>query len=99
VYDDRWSEAIAVGSLAFVESVKNQLDAKAARRGGGPKEVLDFTMEGSIKPLVPTVGTAFLNPLPRLILSGAAYETGVYSYQEIAKEFGVHFNTVGRIVR
>jgi putative transposase len=29
----------------------------------------------------------------------AAYETGAYSYQRIAKEFGVHFTTVGRIVR
>ena len=27
------------------------------------------------------------------------YETGAYSYQQIAKEFGVHFTTVGRIVR
>ena len=29
----------------------------------------------------------------------AAYETGAYSYQEIAKHFKVHFTTVGRIVR
>jgi DNA invertase Pin-like site-specific DNA recombinase len=29
----------------------------------------------------------------------AAYQTGGYSYQQIAKEFGVHFTTVGRIVR
>jgi hypothetical protein len=29
----------------------------------------------------------------------AVYETGSYSYQQIAKEFGVHFTTVGRIVR
>jgi len=29
----------------------------------------------------------------------AAYETGAYSYQQIAKEFGVHFTTVGRAVR
>lgn len=29
----------------------------------------------------------------------AAYETGDYSYQQIAKEFGVHFTTVGRLVR
>lgn len=29
----------------------------------------------------------------------AAYETGAYSYQQIAKEFGVHFTTVGRMVR
>jgi REP element-mobilizing transposase RayT len=28
-----------------------------------------------------------------------AYETGAYSYQQIGKEFGVHFTTVGRIVR
>ena len=32
VRDDRWSEAIAVGSLAFVENVKNQLGLKAAHR-------------------------------------------------------------------
>ncbi len=29
----------------------------------------------------------------------SAYKTGAYSYQQIAKEFGVHFTTVGRIVR
>lgn len=29
----------------------------------------------------------------------AAYETGAYSYQQIAKECGVHFTTVGRVVR
>ena len=29
----------------------------------------------------------------------AAYETGAYSYQQIAREFGVHFTTVGRAVR
>ena len=30
--DDSWSEAIAVGSLAFVENVKNQLGIKASHR-------------------------------------------------------------------
>ncbi len=29
----------------------------------------------------------------------AAYQSGAYSYQQIGKEFGVHFTTVGRIVR
>lgn len=29
----------------------------------------------------------------------AAYETGEYSYQQIAKHFGMHFTTVGEIVR
>lgn len=32
VRDDRWSEAIAVGSLAFIETVKNDLGVKAAHR-------------------------------------------------------------------
>ena len=30
--DDGWSEAIAVGSLAFVETVKNNLGVKARHR-------------------------------------------------------------------
>jgi putative transposase len=30
--DDRWSEAIAVGSLAFVETVKNDLGIRATHR-------------------------------------------------------------------
>ncbi|MDD5240826.1 MAG: transposase [Sulfuricella sp.] len=29
----------------------------------------------------------------------AAYATGAYSYQQIAEHFGVHFTTVGRVVR
>jgi hypothetical protein len=29
----------------------------------------------------------------------AAYETGAYSYQQIGEHFGVHFTTVGRVVR
>jgi hypothetical protein len=29
----------------------------------------------------------------------AAYDTGVYSYREIAEHFGLHLATVGRIVR
>jgi hypothetical protein len=33
VRDDRWSEAIAVGSLGFVESVKSELGNKALHRG------------------------------------------------------------------
>ena len=30
--DDRWSEAIAVGSLVFVERIKNDLGVKALHR-------------------------------------------------------------------
>jgi hypothetical protein len=32
VHDDRWSEAIAVGSLAFVPNVKGELGSKALHR-------------------------------------------------------------------
>ena len=32
VRDARWSEAVAVGSLAFVEKVKRELEFKAAHR-------------------------------------------------------------------
>jgi putative transposase len=32
VRDDRWSKAIAVGSLAFIETVKNNLGVKAMHR-------------------------------------------------------------------
>jgi hypothetical protein len=32
VRDARWSEAVAVGSLAFVEKVKSELGIKAVRR-------------------------------------------------------------------
>ncbi len=30
--DDRWSESIAVGSLAFIDKVKSELGFKAAHR-------------------------------------------------------------------
>jgi hypothetical protein len=36
--DDRWSEAIAVGNLEFVESVKNELGSKAMHRAVEQKD-------------------------------------------------------------
>lgn len=33
VRDDRWSQAIAVGSLAYIENVKTELGNKALHRG------------------------------------------------------------------
>jgi hypothetical protein len=38
VRDDRWSEAIAVGSFAFVESVKSELSGRAAHRAAEEKD-------------------------------------------------------------
>ncbi|MEQ1591682.1 MAG: transposase [Thiobacillaceae bacterium] len=39
------------------------------------------------------------NALDRNAAIVTAYATGAYSYQEIATHFGIHFTTVGRIVR
>jgi hypothetical protein len=36
--DHRWSEAIAVGTLAFVESVKSELGGRATHRGVEQKD-------------------------------------------------------------
>jgi hypothetical protein len=52
VRDDRWSEAIAVGSLAFVESVKSDLGGR----------VFDFTLGTH---LITTKGTTELGGAKR----------------------------------
>jgi hypothetical protein len=36
--DDRWSEAIAIGSLSFVENVKSDLGSKATHRAFEQKD-------------------------------------------------------------
>ena len=36
--DDRWSAVVAVGSLAFVESVKSELGRRATHRGVEQKD-------------------------------------------------------------
>ena len=61
VRDDRWSEAIAVGSLAFIETVKNNLGVKAMHRevieANGtyalrePAESYERNFTGEIEPL------------------------------------------------
>jgi REP-associated tyrosine transposase len=61
VRDDRWSEAIAVGSFAFVETVKNNLGVKAMHRevieADGtyglrePAESYERNFTGEIEPL------------------------------------------------
>ena len=59
--DDRWSDAIAVGSVGFVESVKGELGSKALHRGveqiGGAytlreqSESYDGNLPGETEPL------------------------------------------------
>jgi hypothetical protein len=45
--DDRWSEAIAVGNLSFVESVKNELGSKAIHRTLEQKDAIYALRERS----------------------------------------------------
>lgn len=49
--DDRWSESIAVGSLAFVEKVKDQLGIKATHRDVLPADGT-YTLREASEPYV-----------------------------------------------
>jgi hypothetical protein len=51
------------------------------------------------RPLPPPLEEIKRNAKDRNSAIIAAYATGAYSYQKIAEYFGIHFTTVGRIVR
>jgi putative transposase len=47
VRDNRWSEAIAVGNLTFVETVKSELGGRAMHRGVEQRDGAYALREGS----------------------------------------------------
>jgi len=51
------------------------------------------------RPLAPTLAEIEQGEADRNAAIRAAHGTGAYSYQQIAEYFGMHFTTVGRIVR
>jgi putative transposase len=51
------------------------------------------------RPLAPTLAKIELRETDRNAAIRAAHATGAYSYQQIADHFGMHFTTVGRVVR
>jgi len=51
------------------------------------------------RPPPPTLAAIERHAQDRNTVIRAAYATGAYSYQQIAAHFGIHFTTVGRIVR
>jgi len=51
------------------------------------------------RPLAPTLAEIELREADRNAAIRAAHATGAYSYQQIADHFGMHFTTVGRVVR
>ncbi len=81
---------IYLGDEDFVEQMRGKL--------GGRDEDVNIPRVQQRGP-APKLGTIRRQHKNRDDAIQAAYETGAYSYQQIAKEFGVHFTTVGRIVR
>jgi hypothetical protein len=80
VRDDRWSEAIAVGSLAFVESIKSDLSGRATHRAVEQKEA----------PGISKNETVMANaPLPRLSRESQRWVLQRYSfgYEHITEEW------------
>jgi putative transposase len=81
---------IYLGDDDFVEQMREKL-------GGQARDVnIPRVQQRGAAPKVSSIRRQYPN---RDEAMRAAYETGAYSYQQIAKEFGVHFTTVGRIVR
>jgi REP element-mobilizing transposase RayT len=81
---------IYLGDEDFVEEMRGRL-------GERDEDVnIPKAQQRKLAPKLSTIRRQYKN---RDDAIGAAYETEAYSYQQIAKEFGVHFTTVGRIVR
>jgi REP-associated tyrosine transposase len=81
---------IYLGDDDFVE----QMQKKVGKRD--PDVNIPRVQQRGVAPKLSVIRRQYRN---REEAMRAAYQTGAYSYQQIAKEFGVHFTTVGRIVR
>jgi len=89
-----WSELkrqIYLGDERFVERMQARLDDEEANDVNIPR-----AQRRGAPPTLKLIETRHKDR-NRAVL--AAYETGEYSYQQIGKYFGMHFTTVGRIVR
>jgi REP element-mobilizing transposase RayT len=89
-----WSELrgqIYLGDERFVKRMQARLDDEKVDNVNIPRA----QRRGPAPPLQ-VIETQY-NGRNRAVV--AAYETGGYSYQQIAEHFGMHFTTVGRVVR
>lgn len=88
-----WQEVkgqVFLGDEKFVRGMQ-------ARIGGGRDDVqIPKTQR---RPLPPSLTEIAEREPDRNAAIRAAHATGAYSYQQIANHFGLHFTTVGRIVR
>lgn len=81
---------IFLGDEAFVTRMQ-AMDEGLSTRVGVPK--------AQKRPPAPTLQTLALTLESRNQVIVAAHATGSYSYQQIADFYGLHFTTVGKIVR
>jgi len=81
---------IFLGDDAFVERMQSK-DEMLSKTVGVPK--------GHKRPPAPPIGKLMAEHTDRDSGIAAVYATGEYSYQEIADYLGLHFTTVGKIVR
>ncbi len=89
-----WSELkrqMYLGDERFVECMQARLDDEQANDVNIPK-----AQRRGAAPTLKLIETRY-GDRSRAIMS--AYDTGKYSYQQIGKYFGMHFTTLGRIVR
>ncbi|MBI3061933.1 MAG: transposase [Deltaproteobacteria bacterium] len=89
-----WSDLkhqIYLGDERFVERMQERLDDEAANDVNIPR-----AQRRGPAPTLKLIETRHKDRNRAVV---AAYETGEYSYQQIGKYFGMHFTTVGRIVR
>jgi REP element-mobilizing transposase RayT len=81
---------IYLGDDRFVEEMQ------ARAEGGGEDVSIPLAQRRPPAPSLSAIATQYED---RDAAMAAAYGTGAYTYQAIAEHFGVHFTTVGRIVR
>jgi REP element-mobilizing transposase RayT len=82
---------IYLGDERFVRRMQTRLDAKAGEDINVPK-----AQRRAPAPALPSIAARHKDRNQAVL---AAHDTGQYSYQQIAEHFGIHFTSVGRIVR
>ena len=83
-------QQIYLGDEAFVEKMQSR-----AKVQGDPLTI----PKAQRRPPPPSLAEIAAHHGERNAAIVAAYATGAYSYRQIAEYFGIHFATVGRIVR
>jgi REP element-mobilizing transposase RayT len=82
---------IYLGDERFVQGMQARLDRKAGDDINVPR-----AQRRGPAPALASIEAACKDRDQAML---AAHDTGQYSYQQIAEHFGIHFTTVGRIVR